>query len=86
MIMITFPNTHSAILGEQKLLAAGMCPLVMPMPQSVSAGCGICLRLPHKQQSQAAGILAAAGVATEGWYAITQQGGKQVYTPIPLEQ
>lgn len=44
-VIITFPNTHNAIAAERTLLKQHFAVKVMPLPASIKAGCGICLRV-----------------------------------------
>jgi hypothetical protein len=44
-IIISFRNTRDAIMGERKLLDAGLDVRVMPMPGRIGPACGICLRV-----------------------------------------
>ena len=44
--IIVFQNTRSAIIGERKLLDAGITVKVMPTPKEVGPACGIALRVP----------------------------------------
>jgi hypothetical protein len=44
-LIITFPNTHDAIMGERILLDAGLDVRVMPMPIQLGPACGIALRI-----------------------------------------
>lgn len=50
--IITFPNTHMAILAEKSLLQGGFSVGVMPVPSSISAGCGIALRVTDYQAAK----------------------------------
>lgn len=80
--MITFPNTHSAIRGEQALLRGEVGSSVMPMPSSVVAGCGICLRVTGAEIQQARVLLTEAGVLPDGCYRIERQDGCARYVPV----
>jgi hypothetical protein len=44
-IILSFRNTRDAIMGERKLLDAGLDVRVMPMPGQLGPACGICLRV-----------------------------------------
>ena len=51
--VITFPNTHMAILAEKYLLEGGFSVGVMPVPSSIKAGCGIALRVLDHERAKA---------------------------------
>ena len=45
-MIYTFNSTHAAISAE-RLLSNEKIPIkVMPVPSSIKAGCGLCLRIP----------------------------------------
>ncbi|MDR2158465.1 MAG: DUF3343 domain-containing protein [Treponema sp.] len=43
--VFSFHGTAQAILGERRLLDAGLPVMVMPSPPQIGPGCGICLRV-----------------------------------------
>jgi len=67
-VLFTFPSTKTAIKGEQALLAAGLQAKVMPMPEQLSAQCGIVLRLPPEQLDTGKLALQAADVTVQQIY------------------
>jgi hypothetical protein len=83
-VIFTFENTGDAIEGEKKLLAGGIAPGVMPLPDQLGAGCGICLRVSPGEAEQARSLL---GGGVQGIYAMgPAEGspGKKVFTPWNL--
>jgi hypothetical protein len=44
-LIITFRNSHDAIMAERRLLDSGVEVRVMPMPPQLGAACGIALRV-----------------------------------------
>jgi hypothetical protein len=76
--IFTFANTRDAIEGEKKLLAGGLSPGVMPLPDQLGAGCGICLRVSPAELEKAR---AALGSGFQGIYALRAAAGKKVFTP-----
>ncbi|GHV11228.1 hypothetical protein FACS189491_02100 [Spirochaetia bacterium] len=56
-LILSFHNTHEAIMGERKLLDSGVPVQVMPMPKPIGPACGMCLRLPLKDIEKAQGLL-----------------------------
>ena len=67
-MILTFPSTRKAILGEKALLQAGFSAKVMPMPEALSHQCGICLRLPPEELDGGKIALDAAGIPVENIY------------------
>jgi hypothetical protein len=77
--IFTFARTRDAIEGEKKLLAGGMRPGVMPLPDQLGAGCGICLRVGPAELEKAR---AALGNNFQGIYAArAAPSGKKAFTP-----
>lgn len=66
--IITFENTHFAILSERHLLGAGLAVNVLPLPSQLSAGCGICLRLKPQIIGEALKALKALEIGKIGLY------------------
>lgn len=86
-IFFTFPGTHAAIAAEKRLLAAGFTVRVMPLPEEIGAGCGICLRVDAADADCAADVLTQNGNKSyQGAYRIEQQQGKVVYPPCPISR
>ncbi|AGA70716.1 Protein of unknown function (DUF3343) [Desulfitobacterium dichloroeliminans LMG P-21439] len=52
LYIVTFPNTHMAILAEKSLQQGGFSVGIMPIPSSIKAGCGIALRVTDAQAAQ----------------------------------
>lgn len=75
-LIITFANTHQAIQGERTLLEAKLAVCVMPMPGSISAGCGLCLRLPFDCLAEAKATLQTQNVEVQAFYRV--DGGAYV--------
>ncbi|GHV96592.1 hypothetical protein AGMMS50293_29120 [Spirochaetia bacterium] len=56
-LIITFPNTHDAIMGERILLDSGLDVRVMPMPIQLGPACGIALRIDPADLEMAKSLL-----------------------------
>lgn len=64
--LITFASTQGAMMGQRAL--DGVCPyVVMPVPRTISAGCGIALRLPPEALVKARGVLAGTPLPREAY-------------------
>lgn len=81
--VLTFRTARHAILGEQVLLAAGERVRVMPLPARITAGCGICLRVPAARRGAAAAALAGGGAPAEGIFLRAPDGGYRLF-PAPV--
>jgi hypothetical protein len=57
--MFTFAAAGDAIGAEKKLLAGGLAPAVMPLPDQIGAGCGLCLRVAPDDLERARSLLGA---------------------------
>lgn len=84
-IVITFPNTHNAIMAEKCLLAQSLPVMVMPLPEAIQAGCGLCLRTQPAQLTAALSELAAQNVAYAGLYKRQVINGRSAYSPYRQE-
>lgn len=58
--IITFRRTLDAIMGERKLLDAGIPVQVMPMPGALGPACGMALRLDAADIEKARALLHGA--------------------------
>jgi hypothetical protein len=79
--VFTFAAAGDAIAGEKKLLAGGISPAVMPLPDQLGAGCGICLRVRPEQLEQARTLL---GIGFKGIYAVyaaAEPPDKKIFRP-----
>lgn len=65
-LLYTFSNTHAVISAEQVLLSAGVPIKVMPVPNAITAGCGLCLRIApeHSEQAEAEMIKQSIAIAS----------------------
>lgn len=81
-MILTFENTNFSVKGEHLLLRGGLDVKVMPLPTTIRAGCGLCLRVPPRQLAEAETILADAGVPIEGVYSRKTENGSSTYLPV----
>lgn len=77
--ILTFARTHDAMLAEQVLMDSGIRPGVMPLPSSIRAGCGLCLRVAPASRFEALRSLESAGCTPQDIYCRTVQDGKSAY-------
>ncbi len=81
-IILTFASTHASITGERALLDAGISVKVMPLPGAISAGCGLCLRIPPESLTISERALHNAGVEIQGRYISENSGYKPIIDKI----
>jgi hypothetical protein len=72
-LILSFHNTHGAIMGERKLLDSGVPVMVMPMPKPIGPACGMCLRIPPEDIEKAQNLL---GETIAGIYRRVGETGK----------
>jgi hypothetical protein len=70
--VFSFHGTTEAILGERRLLDAGLPVMVMPVPPRIGPGCGICLRVRGGDLERARMLL---GTAYRGIFRRAGAGG-----------
>lgn len=81
-IVITFDATTEAIRAEKLLVQAGLCPLVMPLPSQIKAGCGLCLRVRPEALQAARDALAEGQARWAGWFLRRPGKGGSTYEPL----
>jgi hypothetical protein len=64
-IIVVLRGTREAIMGERKLLDAGIDVRVMPMPRQLGPGCGMALRISPDDFEKAGALL---GETVRGLY------------------
>ena len=67
-VVMAFDAATEAIRAEKLLIQAGLCPLVMPLPSRIKAGCGICLRIRPESLREAKAAFAAGQARCAGWF------------------
>ena len=83
---MTFDQTTEAIRAEKLLAEAGLCPLVMPLPSQIRAGCGLCLRVKPQARELARATLASYGVRCAGWFLRRPGDRGSLYEPLKEEE
>lgn len=66
--VITFPNTHSAIMAETTLNSANLVVgfVLMPVPTSISSGCGLAIKSDPEDYGQLVELLGEHSVQING--------------------
>ncbi|WP_088225111.1 DUF3343 domain-containing protein [Desulfosporosinus sp. FKB] len=80
--ILTFANTHAAILAEKALLQAGYSVGVMPLPSGIKAGCGIALRVDDYIASNA--FLKDNNIVVAAVYQTSANAHETVYSEVVL--
>ncbi|MCL2566439.1 MAG: DUF3343 domain-containing protein [Defluviitaleaceae bacterium] len=60
--LFTFNSTHQAMLSEKTLKGAGLLVRLIPVPRSVSASCGLALRVSEGEYEGAVRIMEENGI------------------------
>jgi hypothetical protein len=77
-LIITFHNTHEAIMGERSLLDANIDARVMPSPAALGPACGIALRVSSGDMEKAGALL---GETINGIYCRSGEGAFSLWNP-----
>ena len=80
--VFTFRNTHDAITGERRLLDGGVKVVVMTLPASLGAGCGLCLRVARTELDCSRRLLKEAAIEPQAVYAAVSENGQTFYNPL----
>lgn len=68
MVLYTFPGTHAVIFAEQVLQEAAVPVTVLPVPDTITAGCGLCIEILPEDRQRAENGLKACGVEISAIY------------------
>lgn len=84
-IILTFSSSTYAIASETILLEANFPVKVMPLPSSLGAGCGLCLRLPLEHQNGGLELLQKENLFPQNIYQKQIENNKTIYIPLKEE-
>ena len=68
--VVTFPSTTGAMAMEEACETAGVPGRLIPVPRSITAGCGMCWAAPAEAREQVETLLMEQGLHTDGIYTI----------------
>lgn len=68
--IIAFPTSQAAAAAEAAGLAAGVECRLIPMPEQVSAGCGLVLQVSMEKIKETEKLLANSHIHLEGCYEV----------------
>jgi hypothetical protein len=67
--LFTFHSSHAAMAAEICCEEAGFSCRLIPLPSSLSAGCGLALLCPREEREKVASLLACEDIPFESVYA-----------------
>lgn len=65
-VILTFPTTTDAMAMESYAMSHGVPGRLIPVPTTISAGCGMCWSAPPDARAQVEDAAKAAALRTEG--------------------
>ena len=68
--VVTFPTTTAAMEMETACRAAGLPGRLIPVPRSITAGCGMCWAAPPAAREAVEELVMKQGLDVDGVYAI----------------
>jgi len=83
-VLFLFPNMQNVIGGEKALLVEQVSCLVMPLPSSLSASCGMAIKIFPEDMARAVGLLAIAGISPSKLYRGMRQNHETHFEEIEL--
>jgi len=67
-LVVTFPNTMSAITMERICKAQELPGKLIPVPRAISASCGMAWLAPTEDRDRLEKATTEKGLSVEGWY------------------
>ena len=68
--VITFPTTTAAMEMESACRAAGLPGRLIPVPRSITAGCGVCWAAPPDARETLEDLVVREKLDVDGLYAV----------------
>ena len=68
--VVTFPTTTAAMEMETACRAAGLPGRLIPVPRSITAGCGICWAAPPESRTAREELVMERHIQIDGIYAV----------------
>lgn len=78
--IIAFPTSQAAAAAEAAVLAAGYACRLIPMPEQISAGCGLVLQTSLEELSEIRLLLSGQNVSLDGCYEVRFENRKKFVT------
>lgn len=68
--VVTFPTTAGAMAMEKRCREAGLPGRLIPVPRSITAGCGLCWAAPVDSREAIEEFIVAGQIMVDGLYDI----------------
>lgn len=68
--VITFPTTTAAMAMERAAKQQGLSGRLIPVPRSITAGCGLCWAAPLESRARQEELVMAQAIEISGIYTI----------------
>lgn len=68
--VITFPTTAAAMAMERACAQLGLAGRLIPVPRSITAGCGLCWAAPPQLRTALEDAVMARGIQISGVYSV----------------
>ena len=68
--VVTFPTTAGAMAMEKQCREAGLPGRLIPVPRSITAGCGMCWAAPIDSRDEIEEFIMAGQIMVDGLYDI----------------
>lgn len=78
--IIAFPTSQAAAAAEATVLAAGYLCRLIPMPEQISAGCGLVLQTRLEELAEIRSLLSKHNVSLDGFYEASFENRKKFVT------
>ena len=75
-VIFVLASASQALKGEAALRAAGVQCALIPVPRTLSAQCGVCLRVAFADRHRAEELLAGSGIRVSAVHEIDDRPGK----------
>ena len=70
-VVVSFPNTTSALAMESACRAGGIPGRIIPVPNEITAGCGFAWCAPAEDRARIESFLSREGLIHSGVYLLT---------------
>lgn len=82
--IIAFESTHQALSAEKAVITAKIPHETIPTPRSISANCGLSLKVPEQHLSSVQAIMRGLNMKPNIYY--SPQGRAGAYVPLETKE